>query len=61
MEKFGVNFCFETSEHRVQTADESSKVTSQARQVTLALYIFKLILYFNSSIISHQIVITFIT
>ena len=60
MEKFGVNLCFETSEHKVQIADESSKVTSQARQVTLALYIFKLILYFNSSII-HQIVITIIT
>ena len=32
-----------------------SKVTSEARQVTLVLYIFKLVLYFNSSIISNQV------
>ena len=54
-EKFQVNLCLETSEHSVQTADDSSKVTSQAPPVTLALYVFKLVLYFNSSIISNQI------
>ena len=45
----------ETSERSVQTADNKSKFTSQAPQVTLVLFIFKLIFYFNSSIISNQI------
>ena len=51
-EKFRVYLCFETS---MQTADDNSKVTSQAPLVTSVLYIFKLVLYFNSSIISNQI------
>ena len=54
-EKFRVNVCFETSEHSVQTADDNSKVISQAFELTLALNIFKLVLYFNSVIISNQI------
>ena len=54
-EKFQVDLCLETSEHSVQTADDSSKVASQAPQVTLALDVFKLVLYFNLSIISNQI------
>ena len=33
-EKFRVKFCFETNEHSVQTADNNSKVTSEAPQVT---------------------------
>ena len=51
-EKFPVYLCFETS---MQTANDNSKVTSQAPLVTSVLYIFKLVLYFNSSIISNQI------
>ena len=43
------------SEHSVQTADDNSKVISQEFQLTLVLYIFKLVLYFNSVIISNQI------
>ena len=43
------------SEHSVQTVDGNSKVTYQASQVTLVLYIFKLVLYFKSSIINNQI------
>ena len=39
----------------MQTADDKSKVTSQAPQVTLVSNIFKLVLYFNLSIISNQI------
>ena len=54
-EKLRVNFCFETSEHSVQTADDNSEVISQALQLTLALYIFKLVLYFKSIIINNQI------
>ena len=38
------------SELNVQTADNNSRATSQALQVTVVLYIFKLVLYFNSSI-----------
>ena len=43
------------NEHSKQTADENSKVTSQAPQDNLVLCIFKLVLYFNSSVISNQI------
>ena len=43
------------NEHSKQTADENSKVTSQAPQDNLVLFIFKLVLYFNSSVISNQI------
>ena len=44
------------SEHRVQTADNSnSTVTSQVLQLTLVLYIFKLVLYFISIIINNHI------
>ena len=53
--KISVNLCFETSEHSVQTADGNSKVISQAFRLTLVLYIFKFVLYFNSVIISNQI------
>ena len=42
---FWVNLCFETSEHSVETAGDNSKVTWQAPQVTLVLYIFKLVFY----------------
>ena len=48
-EKFPVYLCFETS---MQTANDNSK---EAPLVTSVLYIFKLVLYFNSSIISNQI------
>ena len=39
----------------MQTADDNNKVISQALQLTLVLYILKLVLYFNSIIISNQI------
>ena len=55
MEKFWANLCFETSKHSMQTADDNSIVISQELQLSLALYIFKLVLYFNSIIISNQI------
>ena len=51
---FPVNLCYETSKHSVQTADDNSKVISQLLQLILALYIFRLVLCFNS-IISDQI------
>ena len=54
-EIFRVNLCFENREHSVQIADDYSKVTSKALQLTLVLYIFKLALYFNSIIFSNQI------
>ena len=43
------------SEHGVQTADDNNKVISQALQLNLVLYIFKLLLYFNFIINSNQI------
>ena len=55
MENFRANICFETSEHSVQTADDNSKVISRALQFTLVLYIFKLVLDFNSITNSNQI------
>ena len=51
METFRVNLCFETSEHSAQIGDDKKKTTLQ---LTLALYIFKLALDFNSIIISNQ-------
>ena len=48
-EKFRVNLCFETSEHSVQTADDKSKVISQALELNLALCIF--MIYFQIGII----------
>ena len=33
----------------------TGKVTSQALQLTLVYYIFKLVLYFNSIIVSNQV------
>ena len=39
----------------VQAAHGNRKVTSQALPVNLVLHIFKLVLYFNSFIISNQI------
>ena len=39
----------------MQTAEDNRKVTSQAPQVTLVLYILKLVLYYNLNIISNQI------
>ena len=38
-----LNLCFETSKNSGQTADGNIKVTWQAPQVTLVLYIFKLL------------------
>ena len=55
MEKSRVNPWFETSERSVPKGDDNSKVTSQKPQVFLVLYIFRLVLYFNSSIIGNQI------
>ena len=43
------------SGHTVETDDGNSKVISQTSRLTLALYILKLVLYFNSIIISNQI------
>ena len=43
------------SKHNVKTADDNSKVVSQALQLTLVLYIFKLLLYLNSITIINQI------
>ena len=42
------------NKYRVQTADGNSKVISQALQLTLVLYSFKLVLYLNSIIIITQ-------
>ena len=42
------------SEHSVKTSDDNRKVVSQALWLTLVLYIFKLVLYFNWIIISNQ-------
>ena len=39
----------------MQTEDDNSKVISQAFQLTLVLYLFKLVLYFKSIIISNKI------
>ena len=47
MEKFRVNICFEMSEHSVKTADNNSKIISQAIQLTLALCI----IYFQIDIV----------
>ena len=52
-EKFRLNLCFETSEQSVQTANDYSKAILQAFRLTLPLYIFKLVLYCNSIIISN--------
>ena len=49
-----MNLCFETSEYRVQTANDNRKVISQALKLTLVLYTFKVVLYFNWIIISNQ-------
>ena len=54
-EKVPANYSLETGEHNLQRADGNSKAISQALQLTLVLYIFKLVLYFNSIIIRHQI------
>ena len=54
-DQFRLNICFETREHSVQTAGDNSKVISQAFRLTLVLYIFKLVLHFNSSITRNQI------
>ena len=39
----------------MHTADDNSKIISQAIQLSLALYISKSVLYFNSIIISNQL------
>ena len=39
----------------MQTADDSIKGPSQTLRLTLVLYIFKWVLYFNSVIIGNQI------
>ena len=54
-EKVPANLSLETGEHNLQRADSNSKTISEALQLTLVLYIFKLVLYFNSIIICHQI------
>ena len=43
------------SEHRVQTADDDSKLTSKAFYTTFVLYSFKLVLYLDTTAISNQI------
>ena len=44
------------SKHSVKTADNNnSTVTSQVLQLTLVLYIIKLVLYFDSIIINNKI------
>ena len=50
-----VNFCFETRKYSMPTAEGNSKGISQALQLTLALCIFKLVLYFNLVISGNQI------
>ena len=45
-ENFRVNFCSETSQHSVQTADDKSKVTSQALKLTLVLYMYYIFWYY---------------
>ena len=54
-EKFRVNLCFETSEHSVETTDDNNNVTLQAPVTTLVSYVFKLVSYFDSVVISNQI------
>ena len=53
--KISRTLCFETSEGSVQTADDNYKDTLEALRLTLVSNIFKLVLYFNSIIISNQI------
>ena len=53
-EKFRVNLCFEISEHSVETTDDNN-VTLQAPVTTLVSYVFKLVSYFDSVVISNQI------
>ena len=48
-------FIFQTREHSVETADESSKVTSHHFNWREVLYIFKLVFYFNSVMTSNYI------
>ena len=52
-EKISSKLLFETSEHSVRTADDSSKVISQA--LNLVLYISKSVVYLNSIINRNQI------
>ena len=52
LKKTLVNHCFEMSGH---TADDNNKFISQASQLTLALHNLKLVIHFNSIIISNQI------
>ena len=47
--KFGVNLYFDSSEHSLQTVDDSNKVSYFTN--ALVLNIFKLVLDFNSIII----------
>ena len=54
-EKFRVNLCFEISEHSVETTDDNNNVTLQAPVTTLVSYVFKLVSYFDSVVISNQI------
>ena len=53
--KFQVNLCFKSIKYSVQAADDFSQVILQTFPLNLVLYISKLVLYFNSIIISNQI------
>ena len=50
-----VNLCFETSERSVHKADNNCRVNPQALQLNLTLQNFKLVSYFNSVIVSNQL------
>ena len=52
MEKVRANLCFDSSEHRLQTADDKNKVTSE---ILRKVNIFQLVLYFDSTVINNQI------
>ena len=52
-EKFAASLCFDSSEHSVQTADDNNEVSNFTN--ALVLNIFKLVLYFNSTVINNQI------
>ena len=52
MEKVRANLCFNSSKPRAQTADDNNKITSK---ILKKVNIFKLVLYFDSTVINSQI------
>ena len=50
---FRANLCFDSNEHDMQTTDGNNKISCSTN--ALVLNIFKLILYFNSTVINNQL------